>query len=188
MDAQQLAELYQIPIKRAAAFAALLSDAFRIYDISTVQRKACFMAQIGHESGLLAFTREIWGPTKQQLRYEPVTPLSKTLGNVHSGDGKAFLGRGCIQTTGRTNYRLLTARLRRKFPACPDFEKDPSQLEKPFWAMMSAGDYWEMRNLNKYADAYDFAELTRRINGGYNGLAHRQHLYNRIYAMLLFME
>ncbi len=188
MTPQLLAEIYQIPLARAKIFAPVLVAVFKAYPINSLQRKACFLAQVGHESGKLRWLKEIWGPTKQQRRYEPVTTLSRTLDNTLPGSGKRFMGRGAIQTTGYANYRLVTKRLRRKFPDCPDFVKDPAALERPFWALMSAGDFWEMRNLNKWADAYDFTGLTKRVNGGYNGLADRQFLYNRIYVMLMMLE
>lgn len=143
-------------------------------------RTACFLAQIGHETGNLVYQREIWGPTKQQLRYEPKTTLSATLGNVFPGDGKRYMGRGWIQVTGRANYAMTTLDLRKLLgPEVPDFEADPAKLELPEWAAMSAGNYWLRKRLNRFSDSGDFAELTRRINGGYNGLPHRQTLYAR---------
>ncbi|HEY0845813.1 MAG TPA: glycoside hydrolase family 19 protein [Noviherbaspirillum sp.] len=184
MDAIQLAYVLQAPIPRCVPWAPLLEDVFNLYDVSTPQRQACFIAQVGHESGRLRYMREIWGPTKQQLRYDPVTRLSKMLGNTQPGHGRMYMGRGAIQTTGLANYARVTQRLRRRFSKCPDFVREPQLLERPFWAAMSAGDYWEMRNLNKFADAYDFAELTRRINGGYHGLADRQAIYARAYPSL----
>jgi putative chitinase len=185
VDAIQLSYILQAPIARCIPWAPLLEDVFRIFDISTPQRQACFVAQIGHESGRLRYTREIWGPTAQQLRYDPITRLSRMLGNTAPGHGKLYLGRGAIQTTGLANYQRVTQRLKKRFPKCPDFVKEPQHLERPFWAAMSAGDYWDMRGLNRFADAYDFTELTRRINGGYNGLAERQAIYARAYASLI---
>jgi putative chitinase len=146
----------------------------RLAGCSTVQQRATFLAQIGHESGCLRYTREIWGPTAQQLRYEPDTKLSERLGNVSAGDGARFMGRGLIQTTGRANYRMTRDRLRKVFDGVPDFEAQPHLLEQPQWAALSAGVFWQVKNLNAFAD--NFVEQTRRVNGGYNGLAHRQAL------------
>lgn len=187
MSPEILAHILQIPLSRAVAWTPVLLDVFAAYDLNTPQRQACFLAQIGHESGRLRYTREIWGPTAQQKRYDPFTTLAATLGNTVVGQGRLYMGRGVIMTTGLTNYSRLTARMRKKFPNAPDFVADPAALERPFWAAMSAGDYWEMRSLNKLADTYDFAELTRRINGGFNGLAERQFLYSRAFAVLIFV-
>lgn len=184
ISAGLLAAVYQVPLARCQPWVAPLLATCEAYHIDTTQRLACFVAQVGHESGRLRFTREIWGPTKQQLRYEPGTKLARTLGNTVSGDGRRYMGRGLIQTTGAANYARLTARMRKHFPNAPDFLSDPAALERKAWAALSAGDYWEMRGLNRFADAYDFAELTRRINGGYNGLPERQALYSRAFAIL----
>ena len=153
----------------AERFAAPLTDACRMYAIDTPARLAAFFAQIGHESGALRHTVEIWGPTDAQKRYEGRADL----GNLQPGDGFRFRGRGLIQTTGRANYRTLTQRLRTRGVDCPDFEVDPDELQAPWWAALSAADYWDMRGLNALADAGDFAQITRRINGGLNGQADR---------------
>ena len=46
-------------------------------------------------------------------------------------------------------------------------------LEQPHWALMSALWYWKLKGLNRYADKDAFTELTKRINGGTNGLQDR---------------
>ena len=176
----ELIELtFRCKSSKALAWAPLLDSTCTAYQINTTQRLACFLAQIGHESGRLRYTREIWGPTKQQKRYEPGTTLAKQLGNVQAGDGKRYMGRGIIQVTGRANYRAITQALRKRFPKMnvPDFEANPQELERPQWAALSAGEFWASRNLNSYCDKYDFSGLTKRINGGLNGLADRQDLY-----------
>jgi len=167
----------------SSVFVNPLRIAMTVAQIETVEQCAAFLAQIGHESGRLLFMKEIWGPTSAQIRYEPVTSLSKRLGNTTSGDGKRYYGRGFIQITGRSNYRDLGAYAVQVMKVqVPDFEEHPEELEKPFWAAVSAGLYWRRKNLNKFID--NFGELTRRINGGYNGLADRQSLYTRALILL----
>jgi putative chitinase len=180
MDATALQSLYGIRPALAQRWAKPLAYALDLAQCTTHFRRAAFLAQVGHESGRLAFTREIWGPTAQQKRYEPVTTLSGRLGNIHPGDGALFKGRGLIQTTGRANYALTTLGLRELLGATvPDFEAAPQLLELDLWAALSAGLFWRKKGLNRFADAGDFSELTRRINGGYNGLADRQLLHAR---------
>jgi len=179
MQPQVLQRVYGLKPSLAIAWAPHVQAALDLAEINTAQRAACFIAQVGHESGSLRYTREIWGPTTQQKRYEPITTLAGRLGNKRPGDGRRYMGRGLIQTTGRANYALTTVMLRRLGIACPDFEAEPQLLELPRWAALSAGLYWRAKQLNRFADAGDFAELTRRINGGYNGLAHRQALYTQ---------
>lgn len=146
-----------------------------IFGIDTPTRLSAFLAQIGHESGRLVYVREIWGPTPQQVRYEGRSDL----GNVQPGDGKRYMGRGLIQTTGRSNYVATREGLRSYVPGVPDFEADPVALELPEWAALSAAWYWHSRGLNPLADAGDFERITRRINGGTNGLADRLLLWRK---------
>ena len=107
-------------------------------------------------------------------------------GSAGSGDGWRYRGRGLIQITGRANYRQCAERMAGLVAGAqvPDFEDQPDLLERPDWAALSAALYWRTRRLNRWADSGDFAELTRRINGGHNGLAHRQHLYVAALAAL----
>ena len=173
MDASLLAQAVGIPVARAALWAAPLASAFLHGEISTNARKAAFLAQVGHESGGFHWTREIWGPTPAQSRYEGRADL----GNTHPGDGSRYRGRGLIQITGRANYARLCGRLAGM--GCPDFVLHPEALETPQWAAVSAADYWLDRNLNGLADAGAFRTLTKRINGGYNGLDDRLARWDR---------
>lgn len=139
------------------------------YRIDTPGRLAMFLAQVGHESSGLRYVRELWGPTDAQRRYEG----REDLGNCHPGDGALYCGRGLIQTTGRANYRRTTEWLRKWMPDVPDFERKPEALELPQWAALSAAAYWHERGCNQLADAGDIEAVTRRINGGVNGLEDR---------------
>lgn len=146
-----------------------VSAAWEEFDISTPERQAAWLAQIGHESGGFVFTRELWGPTPAQVRYEGRADL----GNTQPGDGKRYMGRGLIQITGRANYRECGAALG------IDLETNPVLLQGDALAARSAGWFWQKKNLNALADAGEFVTLTRRINGGTNGLADRQERWDR---------
>lgn len=171
----QLAHAMGCSLPRATNWAPVLSEAMAVFAIDTPARQAAFLAQIGHESGRLAYVREIWGPTPAQLRYEGRADL----GNVRPGDGFRYRGRGLIQTTGRFNYCATRDGLREYVPAVPDFEADPEKLEAPRWAALSAGWYWHSRQLNALADAGSFIRLTRAINGGTNGMDDRLALWDQ---------
>ena len=164
---------------RAELFAGHLAEACAAYHITTPERLAAFLAQIGHESASLRYVAEVWGPTTTQRRYEG----RKDLGNTQSGDGSRYRGRGLIQTTGRANYAAVRDRLRRRLgPDVPDFEAEPEQLEHLRWAVWSAADYWDWRGLNTLAAsgaAADFERITRRINGGLNGQPDRLARWKR---------
>jgi putative chitinase len=150
------------------------------YMIDTPLRQAMFLANVGHESGRLQYTTELWGPTPAQKGYEG----RKDLGNTQPGDGSRFRGHGLIQTTGRANHAAARDRLRARFPDVPDFVEHPEQLADPQWAALSACDYIDMRGLNAVADSGNFREYVRRINGGFNGMPDREALYKGARAAL----
>ncbi len=143
---------------------------------------AQFLAQVMHESGGLRYVREIWGPTKAQRGYEG----RDDLGNTQPGDGKRFMGRDVIQVTGRSNYRQLTAWVRKTFGKGPDFEAKPELLESPEW--LGIGAIWYFLNrkgLIDYARAGNIEMVTRRVNGGLNGYQDRLHWYDLTALKLL---
>lgn len=166
MTPETLAAALGIPLYRAQAWASPLSAAMALWAIDSPARQAMFIAQIGHESGRLVYVRELWGPTPSQEGYEG----RKDLGNTQPGDGKVFMGRGLIQITGRANYATAGAAL--NLPLLTQ----PQLLEQAGNAALSAAWFWNTKGLNALADAGDFETITRRINGGLNGLADRQAL------------
>lgn len=159
---------------RAPKYIDALNEAMGEFAITTKARQAAFLAQIGHESGQLLYVQEIWGPTAAQLRYEG----RKDLGNTQPGDGRRFAGHGFIQVTGRANH----------FACALYFDKTMDEIVQwlisPEGACRSAGWFWHTHDLNDLADAGDFAALTKKINGGYNGLSDRVTLYNRAINVL----
>ncbi|MCA0176211.1 MAG: peptidase C1 [Proteobacteria bacterium] len=161
-----------------------LNAAMQAHGITTPARVCAFLAQIGHESGELLWMREIWGPTAQQRRYEPVTSLSKSLGNTQPGDGRRYMGRGPIQITGRANYARYGKLLGL------DLEAQPQQAETPEVGFQIAALYWQRNGLNELADRVSdaddeaFTQITRRINGGTNGLPERRALWRRAVGVL----
>ena len=140
--------------------------------INSPERWAMWLAQITHETEGLLFLEEIWGPTPQQLKYEPGTPLAKELGNTQLGDGKLFKGRGSIQTTGRANYGYVSKALG------VDFVANPQYVSSLNYCHRAAAYFWNKHAINKYADAHDIKGATKIINGGYTGLAERTAYYN----------
>lgn len=154
----------------AGDIAKSLSVAAGAAGINTPARVAAFLAQLAHESGGFRYIEELWGPTPAQRRYEG----RRDLGNVHAGDGYRYRGRGWIQLTGRYNYRKYGQLLG------VDLESQPDLAATPEYAARLAAAYWQQRGLSGLADAGNFREITRRINGGYNGLADRERYYKLI--------
>lgn len=149
--------------RRVATFIAPLWAAMAEFGINTPARQASFLSQIGHESGQLQYVRELASGDAYEGR--------RDLGNTMAGDGRRYRGRGLIQITGRANYAACGAALGLDLLATPEL------LEQPVSACRSAAWFWKRNGLNELADAGDQVRVTRRINGGTNGLAERLALF-----------
>jgi putative chitinase len=150
-----------------------INEAMERFDISTPVRQAAFIAQTMHESGECRYTKELASGAAYEGR--------KDLGNIQPGDGVKYKGRGLIQITGRANYKRIS-------DSCGvDFIKNPELLETVDWAAVSAAWFWSVTNLNVLADlntAESFVKITKKINGGTNGLEDRQKYWARAKTQL----
>lgn len=164
-----------VRIDKAREFAPHLNTAMREFEITTPQRQAAFLAQVLYESGLFKWMVELWGPSIAQQHYEG----RDDLGNTVIGDGLRYRGRGLLQITGRANYAATGKAL--GF----DLIANPEKLAEPELASRSAAWWWNNHGCNEFADREQFVLLTRRINGGVNGLEDRQRLYEAAKAVLL---
>lgn len=163
LTADALSQIMPYAKARAAQYAPLLDAAMREFDINTPARQASFLSQIGHESGQLRYVRELASGAAYEGR--------KDLGNTQPGDGIRYKGRGLIQITGRANYTAAMMALD------VDCVEHPDVLENPVNACRSAAWFWKANGLNELADAGDQVKVTRRINGGVNGLTDRLMLF-----------
>jgi putative chitinase len=162
-----------------------------LYGLDNPVNLSQFLPQILHESGEFRYDREIWGPTPAQKRYEG----RKDLGNTQKGDGSKFRGFGPIQLTGRgnvTRYHSWCQKLAAGVSALvvPNFISDPSKINIDPWEGLSAIWYWDQGNptgksLNRLAANGNLIEITKKINGGTNGLAERIEYYGRVALVLL---
>lgn len=134
-------------------------------------RLAHFMAQLAHESGNFKYMEEIASGQAYEGRAD--------LGNTQPGDGKLFKGRGPIQGTGRANYRYFGRKMG------IDLERHPEILALPSIGLLFACLYWDDRKLNALADRDDVDAITRKINGGTNGLADRKAKLAKAKELLL---
>lgn len=170
------------------------------FDINTPERVAGFLAQTGHESGGFRFTSEdlhyraealtrIW-PTRfppgvaESYAMQPEKIANRAYadrmgnGNETSGDGWKYRGRGLIQLTGKDNYAAFS------LGADNEALVKPELVAEPELAALSAGWFWRENGLNELADNKDIVGMTRRINGGNNGLDDRQMRYSRLISCL----
>lgn len=165
MTEQDLLAIMPYAKPRLAAFFTPLVAAMNEFEINTPARQAAFLAQVGHESGQLRYVREL----ADGIGYEG----RKDLGNTQAGDGPRYKGRGLIQITGRANYAACGKALGLDLIAHPEL------LEQPVSACRSAAWFWQTHGLNVLADQGmdGFGSITRRINGGTNGMADRLALF-----------
>jgi predicted chitinase len=168
----------RLPAARLDEYLPHLDAAMAEFAINSPARAAAFLAQLAHESGEFRWMEEIWGPTSAQRRYEPQSTLAARLGNTQPGDGSRFKGRGPIQLTGRANYQRFGQLLG------IDLIASPERAASPDVAFRIAALYWANRGLNALADTGNFREITRRINGGFNGLADRMKYFERATSIL----
>ncbi len=147
--------------------------AMRKYGIArTPLERAHFLAQCDHESGTFIYKEELASGDAYEGR--------KDLGNTQSGDGRLYKGRGYIQLTGRANYRKFGP------VAGADFEGNPKSVATNYYAD-TACMFWKSNRLG--SKAVDSSEttikvITKRINGGYNGLADRIRKFTKYWTEL----
>jgi len=133
---------------------------FNKYEINTPLRECHFLAQVLHESGCFLYFEEIASGKAYEGR--------KDLGNTHVGDGVLFKGRAFIQITGRANYEAISKDLD------IDFISNPKLLASDKYAFLASGWFWNRAKLNVLADLDNFEKITRKINGGINGIEDRK--------------
>lgn len=177
-----------------------LNNALIRWEISTPARVTMFLAQCAHESGgfkhlvenlhysaaalLATWPRRFTPDEAVAMAYDEQRignrAYASRMGNgpEASGDGYRYRGRGIIQLTGRDNYARAGAAIGL------DFVAQPELLETPDWAASSAGWFWATNGCNALADAGDYLAITKRINGGTNGLADRQAWLAKVQAIL----
>lgn len=203
MTPAQLVNWIQCPLRIAEIWAPTLTAAMVRYGISGPNETASFLAQLAHESGHLTRMVENLNYSAQGLaatwpaRYRDRTTgkpnaLAWNLhrrpeaianncyanrmgnGNEASGDGWRYRGRGPIQITGKNNYRACGQSIGVDLLANPDLLVDPK------YGALSAGWFWQVNGLDKHDDDFCVLAETKIINGGTNGLADRQRIFDRI--------
>lgn len=145
---------------RLQEFLKPINDTLAKFDIDTPLRVAHFLCQIAWESGSLRYVEEIasgkdydTGRKAQQLGNTPQA----------DGDGQRYKGRGLIQVTGRTNYKLYGITIGKDME--DDKQKNWLLLRQPRYAADSAGWFWKTHHLNERADRDEHTNITKIING-----------------------
>jgi putative chitinase len=178
-----------------------LKDTFAKYDISTPKRQASFIGQCAHESNNFKTLEEnlnyrpeslmkTWPsrfpdlPTAMKYAHHPEAIANKVYGGrmgngvEESGDGWKYHGRGLIQLTGKENYANCGSGIG------VDLLNSPGLLADPKYAALSAGWFWNRKQINFLADSGDIETMTKRINGGLIGLDDRKVKIAKALAVL----
>ena len=154
-----------LPAAKRANYLPFIRQAMEEFEITSYLRETAFLAQLAHESAELRYMEEIASGAAYEGR--------ANLGNTQPGDGKRYKGRGPIQLTGRANYQKYGNLLGL------DLVNDPRIAATKEVGFRIAGQYWKLNGLNELADQQQFRTITKRINGGYNGLIDRIKYYDR---------
>lgn len=199
---QRLADAMSITQDAAGLWVAHVNSALSLCGCGTAEHAAMWIAQVGHESAGMSRLVESLNYTPEGLmktwpaRFDAETAqrLGRTankpadqeaiaeiayfgrMGNVHKGDGFRFRGRALVMVTGRANYRECGQAIG------ADLEQEPSLLEMRGTAAASTAWYWRKHRLTGFNG--DVLAVTRKINGGTNGLADRQARYDKAFAVL----
>lgn len=148
-----------------------LNDGMDRFEINTPTRITFFIAQLAHESGNFRFVEELASGKDYEYRKDLGNLKKAALAAAHAKGtttGRFYKGRGLIQLTGYNNYKACGSEL------SIDLVNNPELLIEPKYAALSACWFWHSNGLNELSDIGDFKAVTRRINGGYSGLADRQ--------------
>lgn len=185
----------QTKAEKLDGFTEGLQDACDRFEITSVSRLSCFLAQVAHESGGFNAVKENLNYSAQGLvntfkKYFPTIEDAQPYernpeaianrvyasrmgnGDEASGDGFKYRGRGLIQLTGHDNYTLFATDMGMTIDEAIEY------LETYEGAAMSAAWFWWKNNLNVLADQEDMKTLTKRINGGTIGLEDRIHHFH----------
>lgn len=153
---------------RTDKFLHYINEWLDTFKINTPLRVCHYIAQCCHETDGLKYTKEL-GKTQYFIKYER-GKLASQLGNTKLGDGPKYRGRGLIHITGRINYQAY-----QNSGFCRgDIMNEPQLLEQPLGAVKSSMWWWWKHGCNDIADKDNILALTKKVNGGTNGLESRK--------------
>lgn len=186
--------------QQAGIWLPCLQETFEKFDINTPARVAAFIAQADAESSfrtleenlnyksaeriLAIFPSHIDASEAESFVGQPMKLANRVYGGrmgnqtENTGDGWRFRGRGIFQLTGRSNYDACGKVLGINLLI------DPDKLKEPKWAALSAGWFWNGRNLNVWADQDNIDKISKIINGGSNGLEERHERFEKIKSLI----
>ena len=172
-------------------------------NITNAYRLAHFLSQVAHESGNFKLVYEnlrysAAGLLKTFPKYFPTQDIANKYamhpqmignrvyanrmgnGNEASGEGYLFRGRGYLQITGKENYKLFSEYIGEDCVSNPDFVATKYPMDSALW-FFDRNKLWELCDISTPKSV---AAVTRRVNGGFNGLADRQAKFKSFMSWL----
>lgn len=162
---------------------------------------AHFLAQCGHETGhwrlfeenlnysksalLRVFGKYFNEAKAEQFQNKPQDIANIVyggrMGNTEPNDGWKYRGRGAIQLTGKWNYEEFAKNI-----------SNPSIIENPDWVtteypLESAKFFFDRNNVWRHCNGIDnvsIQNVTKAVNGGFNGLKEREELIKKYYQWI----
>jgi len=185
------------------AVIAQIPDTAAKFNIINPLRLAHFLSQCGHESGGFkaisenlnysvdglkrTFGKYFPGDLATSYARQPEKIASRVYGarmgngDESTGEGYKFRGRGFIQLTGKANYIKFAQFIGEDTVANPD-------LIATKYPLASAAFFFDSNKLwsicDKGADEATVTAVTKRVNGGTNGLPDRIKHFNEYYNLL----
>lgn len=180
-----------------------IPDTAKKFNITTPLRLCHFLSQCSHESGGFKVFKENLNYSSNGLKktfgkYFPnnlnesyANKPDKIANRVYanrmgngdelSGDGYKYSGRGAIQLTGKENYTLFDKYVD------DDILNNPGLVATKY-PLMSAAFFFDKNKLwsicDKGSDVTTITSVTKRVNGGVNGLQDRINYFNKYWNLL----
>lgn len=194
----------KIGVTPDGSFGPKTIKAIKTYFNFTNEQTAHFCGQISHETGEFksfsenlnysakglqnTFGKYFPGNLEESYAKQPEKIASRVYadrmgnGNEASKDGWKYRGRGAIQLTGKANYKGFSDYLKN-----PEIMTNPNLVTSDY-AFESAKYFFDKNKLwgicDKGVTDATILSLTKRINGGTNGLDHRLELTKKYYEWL----
>lgn len=193
----------KLKIRLPATAYESLYNSKNLTNLTNKNRIAHFLSQVAHESGNFRLVYENLRYSASGLRktfgkYFPTTELALAYamqpekignrvyanrignGNEASGEGFKYRGRGYLQLTGKSNYEAFSKYIGEDCVVNPDLVATKYPMDSGLW-------FFDKNKLWTLCDSVDIATVTtvtRRVNGGTNGLADRQAKFRAFQSLL----
>jgi putative chitinase len=103
------------------------------------------------------------------------------MGNTEPNDGWKYRGRGAVQLTGKWNYEAFAKSINR-----PEIVTNPNLVITEY-PLESAKFFFDRNNIWRHCNSIDnvsIQNVTKAVNGGFNGLKEREELTKKYYQWL----